>query len=53
MTKTIQAQYINFNILARLWNKLQQHIRLSDSLGSFKRQLGVLYKSHLIDNRCT
>ena len=30
---------------------------MSDSLSSFKRQLGVLYKSHLIDfdinNRCT
>ena len=57
MTKTVQAQYMNFNRLARLWNMLPQHIRMSDSLGSFKRQLGVLYKSHLIDfdinNRCT
>ena len=57
MTKTVQAQYMNFNRLARLWNKLPQHIRMSDSLDSFKRQLGVLYKSHLIDfdikNRCT
>ena len=57
MTKTVQAQYMNFNRLARLWNKLPQHIRMSDSLGSFYRQLGVLYKSHLIDfdinNRCT
>ena len=49
MTKTVQAQYMNFNRLARLWNKLPQHIRMSDSLGSFKRQSGVLYKSHLID----
>ena len=48
MTKTVQAQYVNFNILARLWNKLPQHNRMSDSLSSFKRQLGVLYKSHLI-----
>ena len=39
-TKTVQAQYMNFNRLARLWNKLPQHIRMSDSLGSFKRQLG-------------
>ena len=47
---------MNFNRLARLGNKLPQHIRISDSLGSFKRQLGVLYKSHLTDfdinNRC-
>ena len=46
MTKTVQA-HMNFNRLARLWNKLPQHIRMSDSLSSFKRQLGVLYKSHL------
>ena len=56
-TKTVQAQYMNFNRLARLWNKLPQHIHMSDSLSSFKRQLGVLYKSHLFDfdinNRCT
>ena len=48
---------MNFNRLARLWNKFPQHIRMSDRLSSFKRQLGVLYKSHLIDfdinNRCT
>ena len=60
MTKTVQAQYMNFNRLARLWNKLAQYIRMSDSLSSFKRQLGVLYKSHLIhlidfdiNTRCT
>ena len=53
MTKTVQAQYMSFN-------KLPQHISMSDSLGlfnMFKRQLGVLYKSHLFDfdinNRCT
>ena len=38
MTKTVQAQYMNFNRLARLWNKLPQHIRMSDSSSSFKRQ---------------
>ena len=57
MTKIVQAQYMNFNRLARLWNKLPQHIRMSDNLSSFKRQLAVLYKSHLIhfdiNNRCT
>ena len=57
MTKTVHAQYMNFNRLARLWNKLPQHIRMSDSLSSFKGQLGVLYKTYLIDfdinNRCT
>ena len=31
MTKTVQAQYMNFNRLARLWNKLPQHIHMSDS----------------------
>ena len=40
---------MNFNRLARLWNMLPQHIRMSDSLSSFKAQLGVLHKSHLID----
>ena len=39
MTKTVQAQGMNFNRLARLWNKLPQHIRMSDSLSSFKKQL--------------
>ena len=57
MTKTVQAQSMNVNRLAHLWNKLSKHIRMSDSLSSFKRQLGVLYKSHLIyfdiNNRCT
>ena len=48
MTKTVQAQYMSFNRLARLWNKLPQHIRISDSLSSFKRQLGGLYKTHAI-----
>ena len=52
MTKTVQAQYMNFNRLARLWNKLPQHIRMSDSLSSFKRQLGVLIDFD-INNRCT
>ena len=32
MTKTVKAQYINFNRLDRLWNKLPQHIRMSESL---------------------
>ena len=32
MTKTVHAQYMYFNRLARLWNKLPQHIRMSDSL---------------------
>ena len=41
MTKTVQAQYMNFNKLARLW--LPQHFRMSDSLSSFKRQLAVMY----------
>ena len=40
----MQAQNMNFNRLARLWNKLPQHIRMSDSLSSFKRQLGVFHK---------
>ena len=52
MTKTVQAQYMNFNRLARLWNKLPQHIRMSDSLSSFKRQLGVLIDFD-INNLCT
>ena len=32
MAKTVQAQYMNFTRLARLWNKLPQHIRMSDNL---------------------
>ena len=35
MTKTVKAQYMTFTRLARLWNKLPQHIRMSDSLSSF------------------
>ena len=34
MTKTVQVQYMNFNRSARLWNKVPQHIRMSDSLSS-------------------
>ena len=45
------------NMTKILTNKLPQHIRMSHSLSSFKKDLGVLYKSHLINfdinNRCT
>ena len=36
MTKSEQVQYMNFNRLAHLRNKVPQHIRMSNSLSHLK-----------------
>ena len=47
MTKTVQAQYMNFNRFARLWNKLSQRTRMSDSLKGLA-QAKVIKKSVIL-----